>query len=195
VREVAPGVWRWTAAHPAWEPDQEPESPGDWPEQVGCVLYEAPEGPVLVDPLVADWAPLDDRVAGRPVTVLTTLRFHGRSREAVLERYGGRAVRHDGAMPSGVEAIPVVGFDETMYWLPEPRALIPGDRLLGTPDGGVRMCPESWLGYISKDATVARLREALRPVLALPVQHVLLSHGEPVLGGGRLALARALGGT
>jgi hypothetical protein len=192
VRELAPGVWRWTAAHPAWRAGEEPESPGDWPEQVGCVFYEAPDGPVLIDPLVANWAPLDERVAGRPVTVLTTLRFHARSRDSVLERYGGSAVRHDARMPAGVEAIPVLGFDETMYWLPEPRALIPGDRLLGTPDGGVRMCPASWLYYIPGEPTLEGLREALQPVLELPVECVLLSHGEPVLSGARDALARAL---
>ncbi len=32
-----------------------------------------------------------------------------------------------------------------MYWLPEPRALVPGDLLIGDGEGGVRMCPESWL--------------------------------------------------
>jgi hypothetical protein len=37
------------------------------------------------------------------------------------------------------------------------------------------------------------LREALRPLLDLPVEMVLVSHGEPVLGGGREALAKSLG--
>jgi len=194
MREVAPGTWRWTAAHPAWEPDPEPESPGDWPEEVGCVLYEAPDGPVLIDPLVADWAALDERVAGRPVTVLTTIRFHRRSRETVLERYGGRAVRHDAPMPAGVEAIPVPTFDETVYWLPEPRALVPGDRLIGSP-GGVRMCPASWLDYIPGKPGTDDLRTALLPLLELPVEHVLVSHGEPVLDDGRDAVAHALGDT
>src|SRR5512132_3867883 len=117
---IAAGVHYWTAAHPSWEPDAEPESPADWPERVGSVLYDAPEAAVFIDPLVLDsmWSDLDERVAGRPVVVLTTMRFHGRSRDAVLERYGGTKVRHDAPMPAGVEAVPVPGFDETMYWLP-----------------------------------------------------------------------------
>ena len=32
--EIAPRLWRWTAPHPAWEPDAQPESVGDWPEEV-----------------------------------------------------------------------------------------------------------------------------------------------------------------
>jgi hypothetical protein len=36
------------------------------------------------------------------------------------------------------------------------------------------------------------LREALRPLLDLPVEMVLVSHGEPVLRGGRDAISRVL---
>ena len=36
------------------------------------------------------------------------------------------------------------------------------------------------------------LRELLRPLLELPIERVLVSHGEPVLSGGRDALAEAL---
>jgi hypothetical protein len=38
----------------------------------------------------------------------------------------------------------------------------------------------------------AQLRKALRPLLELPIEMVLVSHGEPVLSGGREALAKAL---
>jgi hypothetical protein len=40
--------------------------------------------------------------------------------------------------------------------------------------------------------TVEELRDALRPLLDLPVELVLVSHGEPVLAQGRDALAEAL---
>jgi hypothetical protein len=40
--------------------------------------------------------------------------------------------------------------------------------------------------------TVAQLAEQLRPLLELPIERVLVSHGEPVLSGGREALAEAL---
>jgi hypothetical protein len=194
MRKIAPGLHYWTAAHPNFDPVPEPESPADWPEQVGCVLFEAPDAVVLIDPLVPEerWGELDERIAERPVVVLTTMRFHGRSRDAVLERYGGTKVRHDAPMPAGVEALPVAGFDETIYWLPEPRALVPGDRVIGDGAGGARICPPSWLDYIPSDDGVEELRAALAPLLELPLEHLLLSHGDPVVGGGREALARAL---
>jgi hypothetical protein len=191
MREIAPGLHYWTAAHPAWEPGAEPESAGDWPEQVGSVLFQTPHASVFIDPQVPEelWPALDERVAGRPVVALTTIRWHGRSRAAVVERYGGAQVRHDAPMPAGVEARPVEGFGETIYWLPEPRALVPGDRLIGDGDGGLRVCPQSWLDT----GTVEELRAQLNPLLVLPVDHVLCSHWEPVVGGGQAALARALG--
>jgi hypothetical protein len=36
------------------------------------------------------------------------------------------------------------------------------------------------------------MRAALEPLLELPIERILVSHGEPVLTGGRDALARAL---
>src|SRR5205085_1253679 len=36
VQEVAPGLWRWTALHPEWKPEE------GWDQEVGCVYYEGP---------------------------------------------------------------------------------------------------------------------------------------------------------
>mgnify|MGYP003528239490 CR=1 FL=1 len=84
---------------------------------------------------------------------------------------------------------------ETMVWLPKVCALIPGDRLLGDDERcGVRLCPDSWLRYLPSGMRQRELREALRPLLDLPVELVLVSHGEPVLKGGREAIAKALKG-
>jgi len=196
LAELAPGLHRWTARHPAWEAGAEPESPGDWPEQVGCVAYEGPEALVLVDPMVEDWAPLDALVErhGRPVAVLTTMRFHARSRDAVRDRYGATLVSYDQPHPAGVSRIPVVGGDETMVWIEARAALVPGDRLIG--DGGsppaLRMCPQSWLRYLPGPPGLDDLREGLRPLLDLPVGLVLVSHGEPVLRDGAAAIRAAL---
>lgn len=60
MREIAPGLWRWTAPHPAWVPNSEPDSPDDWEQLVGCVLYERPDAVVFIDPLV----PPDDASFG-----------------------------------------------------------------------------------------------------------------------------------
>jgi hypothetical protein len=192
MREIAPGLFHWTAPHPGWDPEGEPGSPADWPEQVGCTLYEAPGAAVFIDPLVPGelWPELDAVVAARPVVVLTTIRFHGRSRADVLARYDGTT-----ALPAGVDALPFGDFQETMYWLPGPAALVPGDLLIGDGEGGVRICPESWLhGYMEGGGPgVVALRQALQSLLELPVEHVLLSHWSPVIGGGHAALERALG--
>ena len=150
---------------------------------------------MFIDPLVPDelWPELDEIVAARPVAVLTTIRFHGRSRDAVIARYDGTNVRHDAPMPAGVDALAFGEFQETMYWLPGPGALVPGDLLIGDGEGGVRMCPESWLrGYMERGLGVADLRDALQPLLELPVEHVLCSHWSAVIGGGHAALSRAL---
>ena len=185
MREIAPGLHHWTAPHPGYEPDPEPGSAADWPEQVGSTLYQAPDAAVFIDPQVPDelWPALDELVASRPVVVLTTIRWHSRSRAAALARYDGR--QH---LPPGIDALPFTGFDETMYWLPGPRALVPGDRLIGDGEGGIRLCPQSWLDSGSVDD----LRAALRPLLELPVEHVLCSHWDAVVGGGHAALERAL---
>jgi hypothetical protein len=192
--ELRPGLHRWTAPHPDYEPDPEPDSPADWPEQVGCVAYEAPDALVLIDPLVPDelWPELDRLAEGRRVAVLTTIGFHRRSRDAVEARYGASTSRAKKTLPRGVETIPIPGAGEAMIWIPEHAALVPGDRILGGRDGGLRVCPDSWLRYLTSGITGDELREALRPLLQLPIELMLVSHGEPVLSGGRDALARAL---
>jgi hypothetical protein len=40
--------------------------------------------------------------------------------------------------------------------------------------------------------TIAQLKQALGPLVELPVERVLVSHGKPVLADGRRALAAAL---
>jgi hypothetical protein len=199
LREISPGLLRWTAPHPAWRPGAAAESPADWPREVGCVLYQAPDSTVLIDPLLPP-APepvlgeLDRQVRARnaPVAVLTTIGFHRRSRDELARRYAASTSRAKRSLPGGVEALPIRGAGETMFWLREPRALVPGDRIMGAPAGGLRLCPESWLGYLPSGLTLAGLRELLRPLLELPIESVVVSHGEPVLADGRAALARAL---
>jgi hypothetical protein len=69
---------------------------------------------------------------------------------------------------------------------------VPGDVLLGDAGGGVRFCPESWLpAGVGHDD----LRVALAPLLDLPVERVLVSHGAPVLEDGHAALAAAVSGS
>ena len=192
--ELTPGLWRWTSIHPEAEASPAPGSPADWPPEVGSVAYAVDDVLVLIDPLVPDevWPKLDELARDRSVLVLTTLQWHRRSREEVCERYGASTSRARKNLPSQIVPIPLEGAGETMFWLPDVRTLVPGDRLLGDGKGGVRVCPDSWLRYLKGDMDGARLRVLLQPLLDLPIERVLTSHGEPVLSGGREALARAL---
>jgi hypothetical protein len=195
MQEIVPGLWRWTARHPAWKPDAEPDSPADWEELVGCVLYELPDTAVIIDPLVPDddvsfWQWADERVGQRRVVVLTTLAPHRRSREEVIRRYGASTSRAKRSLPTAVKPIVLAGAAETMIWLPDVRTLVPGDRILGAADGGLRLCPESWLYWVQVDRR--GLKSLLEPLLELPIERVLVSHGEPVLHDGVETLRRCL---
>src|SRR5580765_4487290 len=189
LQQVAPGLWRWTAAHPEWEAPKEVDSPAYWPREVGCVAYDSGDTLVLIDPLVvdADFSTLDTLAKDKPdVAVLVTLKFHERSREEVKRRYNAST-----AVPEAVTAFEIAGSGETIFWIPEHRALVPGDRILGDRPPGLRMCPEPWLRHLG-DYTQDDLRVGLQPLLDLPVEMVLVSHGEPVLRDGHAALERAL---
>ena len=185
VDELAAGLWRWTAPHPDWKAGD------DWAQEVGCVYYEAAEATVLIDPLVPPerdrfFAALDRDVErrGLPVAVLLTVPWHERSAAELVERYAAAD-----EPPNGVEPFAVPEVDETLWWLPEHRALAAGDVLVGAP-GGISVCPDSWLDERSSPASI---RAALAPLLDRPIERILVSHGEPVLAEGRAALARALG--
>jgi hypothetical protein len=194
--ELVPGLYRWTARHPDARPDEEPGGADDWGPLVGSVAFDTGETLALFDPSLPErgrdafLAWLDGLVAGRPVSILTTIQWHRRDREPLAERYAANSSRAWNALPHGVEQKPLRGAGETVYWLPAVAALVFGDRLLGDEQGGVRVCPESWLSRVQVDrAGVARL---MSPLLELPVERLLVSHGEPVLHDGRAALARAI---
>ena len=97
-------------------------------------------------------------------------------------------------LPGGIKALPTARGAEVVYWLPDQRAVVVGDVLLGAgakpraTSEPLRLCPERWLGK----PTHGDLRRTLRPLLELPVERVLVSHGEPVLAGGKLALEGVL---
>ncbi|MDO9407631.1 hypothetical protein [Patulibacter sp.] len=195
LQRIDEGLWRWTTPHPDWRP-AEPDSVDDWGREVGSVLVNAADATVLIDPLVPDdgWETLDAHVArwGFPVVVLTTIPWHERSRDAAVDRWSARTAGPGDDLPAGVELRPVEAAGESMVWLPAHRTLVPGDRLLGDADGGLRTCPESWLRSLPTPLDHAGLVLALRPLLELPVRRVLVSHGSPVLEDGRAAIARAL---
>jgi hypothetical protein len=187
VQEIATGLWRWTGLHPAWTPaDGGPEG---WEQEVGSYFYEAPEAVVLFDPLV----PMEDRDrffaaldrdverAALPVRILTTVDSHRRSAAELGERYSATI----GEAPTGVE-IAASAWNELVFWIPHQRALVFGDVVLGR-GRGLRL-PRAWIG----EEHFGEVVDALRRLLDLPIDRVLVTHGEPVLEGGHEALAAAL---
>lgn len=205
--EIVARLFRWSAPHAEWRADAAPGSADDWDEMVSSVLYELPDTVVLFDPLLPregreaflGW--LDERVGRRPVSVLTTIRWHRRDRTLIAERYRANSRRAWNMLPAGVEQHPLRGAGETLYWLADVATLVAGDRLLGASSpsssasglgaGGpkLRVCPESWLAGCADRAEVAAL---MLPLLELPIERVLVSHGEPVLSAGHAALAEAI---
>jgi glyoxylase-like metal-dependent hydrolase (beta-lactamase superfamily II) len=193
LQEVAPGLRRWTALH------------DEWNEQVGAVALETDDGLVLIDPIAPP------REVRAPDHVLLTVFWHGRNAGDLgaehvwapsrsVRRLRNRNVPVTDAfaagdrLPGGVRALETARDGEVVFWLPRQRAVVVGDVLLGAgakpraTSEPLRLCPERWLGRATRDD----LRESLRPLLELPVQRVLVSHGEPVLRAGKRALAAVL---
>ena len=185
IEEIRPGLKRWAGPHPEFDPTE-----GDLDEsyaEVASVLFHGEDALVLIDPLVPDelWPELDAEVtqSAKPVVVLTTIYFHERSRDEVARRYGARL----GGAVTGVHSYSAQRADEVVYWLEPARTLVFGDAILGDQQGGLRLTP--W----ARDAEgLERTRKALLPLLRLPAEVALPSHGEPVLTDAHAALLRAL---
>jgi hypothetical protein len=209
VDEIAPGIWRWTALHPEWQPAVE------WGREVASFALAVGKTLVLVDPLVSEvvWPRLDELAEGHAdVAALITIPYHVRSCEDVVRRYGEKAsvwghpalarrlrdasvlrpIESGAALPGGAQAFAIGSprRQEQPLWFPSHRALSFGDAVVGL-DGTLRV----W-----EVATTARRQAwyrgrfvpSLEPLLELDVEHVLVTHGPPVVGGGREALRRAL---
>ena len=217
VRELRPGLWRWTAPHPDWTPEQ--GGPEGWEQEVASYAVVAPDALVLFDPLAPPdgtpdaerfWRRLDEDVAARGAPdVLLTVFWHARSSQQLLERYPGTRVwAHEGAaewvgervrytdifrigdaLPGGAEPLDALRVQEVLFWLPAYGALVTGDTFLGAEGGGVRRCPDSWL---ENRTDPEEFRRSLGYLLALPIELLLPTHGDVVAEDAHGALARAL---
>jgi hypothetical protein len=215
IEQIRPRLWRWTATHPDWSPEE--GGPDGWEPEVSCHALFEEDCLVLIDPLVpADdeerfWDALDRDVEHHgPPQILLTGYWHARSAQTIFDRYPGARVwvpesaaekarewvEHtdpfspDDTLPGGVEQKKTDYTTEVLLWIPSHRALAAGVVLLGTPGGGVRVCPDSWL---AEGVSPAKLRDQLRALLLdLPIELVLLAHGEPLRENARAALESAL---
>jgi len=187
VRDVAPGLWLWRQPHPEWREGL------DWEPEVASFAVESRGVTVLLDPLAPPpnarevWTRLDD---ARPDVVVILKPDHVRDVDLFVRWYGARAygpalfwrddiprtelepVRPGDELPGGLRAeYDGRGMMETPLYLPEQRALVFADAMTA-PEGVLRAWATPW--------HEERTLPALRALLALPFESVLVSHGEPV---------------
>jgi hypothetical protein len=197
VREVAAGLWIWRLEHPRWKPGQ------GWEPLVASTLVESRGERLVLDPLAppTDAVTVWERLDARPPTAVVVLKpDHVRDVDLFVGRYGVPAFgprlffRHDipetelewidpgRELPGGIVALhDGRGRNETPLWLPEQRVIVFADALTA-PAGELRVWATPW--------HVERVLPALRALLELLFEHVIVSHGEPVHP--RAAFERAL---
>jgi glyoxylase-like metal-dependent hydrolase (beta-lactamase superfamily II) len=187
LREVASGLWLWRQPHPDWEPGH------GWEPLISSFCVETGGEVLVLDALAPpdDAAAVWERLDARPPTVAVVLKpDHVRDVDVFVRRYGARAFgpvlffRHDvpetelaelqpgDELPGGALALyDGRGRNETPLFLPEQRALVFADGLTA-PGGELRVWVTGW--------HEERVLPALRELLELPFELVLVSHGEPV---------------
>jgi len=194
VRALETGLWHWTARHPDWQEGQE------WGPEVSSYAIDDGERLLLLDPLEVP-PELERLAAERETAVVLTSPWHRRDGESLAERLGaqvfvpppdegdpepveGEVFRAGDRLPVGVEAFPGMEPNDLVLWIESRRALVVGDTLIDRGNG--LEFPVDWA---NKGVPPEQILEGLRPLLELPVELVLPTHGEPA---DRDALERAL---
>jgi glyoxylase-like metal-dependent hydrolase (beta-lactamase superfamily II) len=219
VRELRPGLWHWGAPHPEWrasEPWDQVVSSYAIDDGERLLLFDPMPPPSEIDALLADretavvlTCPWHERgtealVERLGVPVYTPLPD---TAEYLMQKYGVTAEQAgDGSpdlvwllkegkgdarpyaagdrLPVGVEAFPGQKPNDMVLWIESHRTVIAGDTLVDFGDG--LFINPRWL---DPDVTRERVVEGLQPLLELPVEHMLATHGGPF---DRAALERAL---
>jgi glyoxylase-like metal-dependent hydrolase (beta-lactamase superfamily II) len=186
IIDIEPGLWIWRVDHPQWEPAQG----GD--RVVTSVCVEEGGEIVVIDALAPPpgtgiWERLD---SSRPTMAVVLKPDHVRSVDLFVDRYGIPAYGPDVfqkddvpttdmeliypgyELPGGFVALyDGRGRNETPLWLPDHRTIVFADALT-TFGGRLQVWATPW--------HEERALPALRAMLELPVEKVIISHGEPV---------------
>jgi glyoxylase-like metal-dependent hydrolase (beta-lactamase superfamily II) len=179
----------WFAPHPDWEPTE------DWPEEVPVVRYETGDEVALIDPFLPPDDSFDPR--GKPVRVLLTQGAHYRGTREFVERYGASVWTPLHAvwsrfpnpattdeLPRGIEAIELDGEpQQVVFFIREHATLVAGDVLSGT-GGGLRIFVD--------EADPDRLLPALDALAELPIERVIIPHGDLILADGAARIRAAV---
>jgi glyoxylase-like metal-dependent hydrolase (beta-lactamase superfamily II) len=185
----------WFSPHPDWESGE------DWPEEVPVVRYETDAEVVLIDPFLPRDGSFDPHA--KPVRVLLTQGAHYRGTADFVERFGASVWAPPRAawkkipnpattdeLPAGVEALELDGEpQQVVFFIREHATLVSGDVLSGR--GGR-------LHLFVDEADPERLLPALDALADLPIERVIIPHGDLILSDGaeriRAAVAEAHGG-
>jgi hypothetical protein len=211
VQEIVPGIW-------CWQRRPRGLRASEFGARTSYALTVNGET-LLVDSLVAgDGDPalgaLDDLVGGR-VRILVSKPFHTRSAELLWRRYSRAQARIYGHAEVATRLSDTSGFEavsggddvggvacfhaigtpprsEQPIEIPALGALVFGDAMVETGGGELRV----WEDPVDSERRRRWWRERYLPTLkrlaAGQPEHVLVTHGQPVLGQGATALRRAL---
>ena len=218
MRELATGLWHWTASHPGWE-DGEP-----WDPNVSSYAIDDGERLLLFDPIGVP-AEIEALAAERDTVIVLTAPWHERDSQSLVQRLGapvytpaadtaeelvaewnltaeqvgdgspdvkwlrdGEGEAHwysaGDQLPFGIQVFPGHKRNDHVLWIESRRAVVVGDTIADLGEG--LQINERWL---KGDVTRESVAEGLRPLLELPVEHLLPAHGAPA---DRAALERAL---
>jgi len=194
MRELQAGLWHWQAPHPSWKPE------ADWLQLVSCYAIDEGGRLLLFDPLELP-AELEELAAEREAVILLTCPWHRRDASDLAKRLRatirvpppdagdvdpvpGEVFKAGDRLPVGVQAFEGLEPNDLVLWVESRRALVAGDTLVDRGNGFE--VPIEWVNTgVPREEVLA----SLRPLLELPVELVLPTHGEP---GDRAGLERAL---
>ena len=219
VRELQTGLWHWQAPHPAWEsgePWDQDVSSYAIDDGTRLLLFDPLGVPGEIEELAAgretaivltcpwherDTQSLVERLsvpvfAPAPETREDLMEKFGRTAEEIphgspdlawlkaadtLEKYW---ISAGDRLPVGVEACLGKDPKDLVLWIESQRAVIAGDSLVDFGQG-----LEINVRWLRGGVTREEVAQEMRPLLELPVELVLPTHGTPT---DRAALERAL---
>ncbi len=219
MRELEPGLWHWKAPHPQWRPSEPwDQAVSSYAIDDGrrLLLFDPIAVPTEIEELAADremaivlTAPWHEREARSLVERLDVPVFTPLpdTAEHLMETFGLTAEQAGDGSPdvmwllkegigeahvyaagdrldAGVEVFPGEKPNDMVLWIESHGAIVAGDTLVDF-GRGLEINPR-WLG---PDMTATRVVAGLRPLLEMPVEHVLATHGGPF---DRAALEHAL---
>lgn len=196
-KEIAPGLYHWTATHPAIH--------------IHVSSYYLARERVLIDPLLPspgglEW--LEEH--GPPEQIVLTNRLHSRHSARIVAAFGcavwcnregmfnmaaalhAKPYAPGDVLPGDVRVVEigVLCPDESALLLPGVRAAAVADGVIRDDDGPLEFVPDGLLADTPREAAAIKrgLKAAYRRLAAEDFDHLLLAHGHPWVGDGRAAL-------